>query len=346
MVPRVTILLPVYNGEKYLKAAINSIRAQTFSDWGLWVLDDGSSDSSLEIARSFDDERIKALPNGGNLGVAKTLNRALEKVRSEFVARMDSDDECLPRRLERQVNFLQRRPDVALLGTQAVSAETGKSTFDVPCKHEEIRANLLFNCSFLHPTVMWRREAFERFNLAYEESPAAEDYDLWERACCDLKAANLPDRLLRYRNDPEVKVTAYVKQQKEGGRAVRKRAIERLGLSPDEQEMEVHHACAYDNLPQPPISLRRVDEWCGRIFSANQKARVIEQRALKDRLHLQRYYHLVRNRPLAKLRDMFLTKGELGAVPLSLAGRALVKRFAGRSIGGHADEETDEAPSV
>jgi len=327
MSSRISILLPVYNGEKYLRTAIKSIVAQSYPHWELLVLDDGSTDGSLEIANSFSDERVRSLPNGENLGVAKTLNRAMGKAQGEFTARMDADDEALPERLGKQVAFFEQNSTVSLLGTNALSAETGKPTFAVPTEHEDIRCNLLFNCSFLHPTVMWRSSVFREMGLSYEEFPTAEDYDLWERACSEIRSANLSEPLLRYRNDPKVKVTAYVRQQKEGGRGIRERALRRLGSKPSPEEMEAHHATAYDNLPQAAISIDRVDAWFNQILEVNGSSGVLGDSALRQRLHLQRYYHIVRNRPAVTPRQILAARGSLGKVPARLALRAFGKRL-------------------
>lgn len=326
MTPTVSVLLPVYNGSKYLAAAIQSIVDQTYRDWELLVLDDGSTDDSIAVANSFEDERVKVLPNGENMGVAKTLNRGISLARGSLIARMDADDEAMPQRFARQVRFFESHPDVALLGTNALSAETGKPTFAVPLEHDRIRCNLLFNCSFLHPTVMWRAEEFRRHGLSYEEDPTAEDYDLWERACRVVETANLFEPLLRYRNDPEVKVTAYVRQQKAGGRRIRERSLRAMGLDPTVEEMEVHHAVSYDNLPQPAIGLDRVDQWLGKMVEANRRTKEMGQQALRERLHQQRYYHIVKNRPAVGLREAFMGRYGVGAVPPALAMKTLMKR--------------------
>tara|TARA_R100000027_G_scaffold61041_3_gene52138 strand:- start:1407 stop:2405 length:999 start_codon:yes stop_codon:yes gene_type:complete len=331
MKPTVSILLPVYNGSKYLGAAIQSIVGQTYRDWELLVLDDGSTDESVSVARSFVDERIRVLPNGENRGVAKTLNRGMSLAEGSLIARMDADDESMPDRLVRQVSFLQENEQVGLLGTNALSAETGEATFAVPLDHGKIRSNLLFNCSFLHPTVMWRAALFRENGLSYEETPTAEDYDLWERACGRITAANLPDQLLRYRNDPEVKVTAYVRQQKEGGRRVRERALRGLGLEPSDEDLEVHHACAYDNLPQPAVALSRVDRWFGSILEANRRSKVLSEDSLRERLQLQRYYHIMRNRPSIGVREIFYAGSEMGRVPAATALRTFLKRVVMKS---------------
>lgn len=326
----VSILLPVYNGEKYLAEAIASLLAQTYSSFEILVLDDGSTDRSQEVARSFPDERIRIVPNGCNMGVAKTLNKGISVSRGRYIARMDSDDKAFPERLQRQVSFLEENPGVSMVGSNALSLETGKPTFPVPLTHEEIHANLLFNCSFLHPTVVWRKDDFIEENLWYDENPTAEDYELWERAALVLRMANLRQPLLHYRNDPEVKLTRYVRQQKEGGRRVRERALRRLGMDPSPWELEIHHACSYDNLPQPPVRMEDIDHWLSSILEANQKVKMLDPVILRDRLHRQRYYHFRRNCPPFSVRDFFRARGELGHIPLAY-GMRMLGRFLRRA---------------
>jgi len=321
--PRVSVLLPVYNGEKYLAGAIDSLLGQTLSDFELLVLDDGSTDASRAIAESYKDQRIRCLVNEENRGVAKTLNHGIRQSRGIYIARMDSDDESLPERLEKQIRFLEQHPKIAIVGSGALSMESGRPTFPVPEEHADIHANLLFNCSFLHPTVCWRKEEFAVKNLYYEETPTAEDYDLWERVAQVVRMANLKENLLKYRNDPEVKLTRYVQQQKEGGRRVRERFLQRLGLEPTSREREIHHAIAYDNLPQPAIPMAEVDLWLTRIIQANDKVQLLGSTSLKSRLHQQRYYHFRRNRPEFSLRDFFSARGGLGRIPLRYTIRML-----------------------
>ncbi len=295
--PQITVLLPVLNGEKYLGEAIKSIQAQTYGDWCLWVLDDGSTDGTAAIARmaAGEDSRIELRQNEDNIGVAGTLNRSWREVRTPFVARMDADDVALPRRFEAQMEAFASRPELGLLGTAAVDADSGKPTFAVPSRHVEICANLLFNVSFLHPTVMWRTEAFRAAGLEYAEEPTAEDYDLWVRATARLETANLDEPHLRYRTDPEVKLGSYLLQQKAGGRRIREELVRNLGIDPGGAEMEVHHAIAYDNQPQPPVDLERVDSWLEGLLEGNRKSRIYDPEALRRRLWAQRYYHIARN---------------------------------------------------
>jgi glycosyltransferase involved in cell wall biosynthesis len=115
--PRITVLMPVHNGEPYLDASVRSILGQTYGDFEFLVIDDGSTDGSARILRAYQDPRFRIVENGRNLGVVETLNRGLSLSRGEYVARMDCDDESLPERLERQVSFLDSHPEVGVLGT-------------------------------------------------------------------------------------------------------------------------------------------------------------------------------------------------------------------------------------
>lgn len=114
--PQVTVLLPVYNGEKYIAQAIESILNQSFRNFELRIIDDGSKDSSVKIVQSYSDPRIRIVKNPQNLGLVQTLNRGITLIKSEYLARMDADDIALPDRLEKQLLFMQARPEVGLLG--------------------------------------------------------------------------------------------------------------------------------------------------------------------------------------------------------------------------------------
>jgi len=200
--PLVTVLLPVYNAEKYLAEAVKSVLDQTFSDFELLVIDDGSTDRSAEILEGFHDSRIRYLKNETNVKLIRTLNRGLKEARGEFIARMDSDDICFPQRLERQLQFFVREPDTAVVGTFAIRIdETGRhgSLIKRPVGAELSRSAWL-PTPLLHPTVMMRRSLVDK-GFTYDDSCLhCEDYDLWIRL---LKAGhrieNLPAPLLFYR---------------------------------------------------------------------------------------------------------------------------------------------------
>lgn len=200
--PQVTVLLPVRNGAAHLPAALESIFAQTFGDFELLVLDDGSTDATPEILRAIRDPRLRVVTHPQNLGLVPTLNEGLGLARGEFVARQDHDDISQPERLQKQVIFLRTHPDCALLGTEAWQTnEQGRVSFRLlrPLTPESIRWYLCFDNAFIHSSVMFRRAVIRDELGGYQASFHSEDYALWSRVARQRPVANLPEPLLRYR---------------------------------------------------------------------------------------------------------------------------------------------------
>lgn len=200
--PLVTVLLPVYNAERFIAEAVQSVLNQTFTDFELLVIDDGSTDRSAEIIKRFSDPRIRYLKNETNQRLIKTLNRGLLEAKGEFIARMDSDDVCFPQRLERQLQFFKREQDVSVAGTFAIRIdETGRhgSLIQKPVGSELARSVWL-PTPLLHPTVMMRRNLVDKGFVYDETCLHCEDYDLWIRlAQAGYRLENLPAPMLFYR---------------------------------------------------------------------------------------------------------------------------------------------------
>ena len=212
--PKVTVLMPVYNGEKYLREAIESILNQTFKDFEFLIINDGSTDSSRDIVLSYNDSRIRLIDNEKNIGLTKSLNRGLELARGEYIARMDADDVSLPERLEKQVSYLEIHPKVGVLGTwMKCIDEYGKptSTQHPPTQPYLIKWSLLFGCSIAHSSVMMRRAVLERVGGYNPEIVVAQDYGLWVRVSFEtqIQIANLPEELLLLRRDVPSMVTRH-----------------------------------------------------------------------------------------------------------------------------------------
>ena len=202
-IPKVSVILPVYNAERYIKECIESILNQSFTDFELLIINDGSTDSSEKEIQSIKDFRIRYFLNDTNLGLIKTLNKAIELSKGKYIARMDADDICSPNRLEKQVNFLELHHEVIICGSWAkVIDESGVTTGRIKRidTNELIRANMLFTTPFLHPTVMIRKEVLET-NKYDENAKHCEDLELWVRLSQDpnYKFHNLPEYLLNYR---------------------------------------------------------------------------------------------------------------------------------------------------
>ena len=201
--PRVTVLLPVFNGGPHLGPAIESVLAQTMADFELLVLDDGSTDGSLEVARSCRDPRVRVVENGRNLGLTATLNRGLREARAPLIARQDADDLSAPDRLSAQAEAMARRPDLALLGTQADVIDSGgrhAGSIVRSCEQGSIRWELLFDNAFVHSSVMFRREVVLDEAGGYDEALRyCQDYALWTRLVRAHAVANLGRALVRCR---------------------------------------------------------------------------------------------------------------------------------------------------
>jgi L-malate glycosyltransferase len=206
--PKVTVLIPLYNAERYLAEALASILEQTFTDFELLVIDDGSTDTSVAIVRSFGDPRIRLVSNAANLGVTITLNRGIDLARGEYIARMDSDDICLPNRLAEQVAFLDAHPECAMVAVpvQMIAAD-GRDCGDWSddrrtTSPETIRRFLPRANCIAHPGVMIRTALLAVYRYDGQQR-VAQDYDLWLRLCADGHViAKLAEPLLRYRLNP------------------------------------------------------------------------------------------------------------------------------------------------
>jgi glycosyltransferase involved in cell wall biosynthesis len=197
--PKITVLMPVYNCELYIKEAIDSILNQTFDDFEFLIIDDASTDETVGIIKEYNDLRIKLIVKPINTGYTNSLNYGLTVARGAYIARMDGDDISLPERFAKQVAFLDANPDVALCGTlyQILGSDT---ICNHPLSHEEIKVKLISGCYIAHPTVMIRRAALELHNLRYDPNmEPAEDYDLWSRMVFLEKVANIGKVLLYYR---------------------------------------------------------------------------------------------------------------------------------------------------
>lgn len=212
-VPRVSVVLPVYNAERFVAEAIESILGQSFSDFELILIDDGSTDSSLNIMQNYQskDSRIQIISRE-NRGLIATLNEGVTIAKGEFIARMDADDISMPERFENQVAFFDANPAVSCCGAAVETFHDKSKVVQVtyfPLCHDELYPELLFTVPVGHPVVMFRRSYVERFGLTYDpEYVHCEDYELWSRWAECGKLANLPDVLLRYRmHDNQVSVT-------------------------------------------------------------------------------------------------------------------------------------------
>ena len=221
MKPAISVIMSVYNGERYLAEAIESVRRQTFQNWELVVINDCSTDTTSEILADFSnmDERIKVYTNEVNLKLPSSLNKAISLSNGKYIARMDADDICLPDRLEKQYKFMEEHSDVALSSCRFLTVKNGvyaSGGAGGRCDSEAIRAMLLVSNPILHPGVIAKAEVMKEFNY----NPAftcTEDLELWTRmVASNQKIQILPECLLIYRlHDKQITSTTLEKQHVE-----------------------------------------------------------------------------------------------------------------------------------
>ena len=282
MNPLVTVLMPVYNGEKYLKEAIESILNQTFRNFEFLIIDDGSTDNSVKIIQSFNDLRIRLIRNESNIGLIKTLNKGLKLSNGKYIARMDCDDVSLPKRLSAQVNFMEKHPEIGVCGSWVKIIGLEKKFINkYPQKHEEARAYLLFNTPFAHPAVIIRKEILEKYKLEYDENyKHADDYEFWSRIINHTKISNIPKVLLHYRIHHESVSKKYSSIQTENSNKIRLRLIKQLNIAPTNEELDIHRRFIRPDYLNPKDFISQLELWFYKILSANETAMIYKQNSL------------------------------------------------------------------
>lgn len=203
--PLVSVIIPVYNGAAYIAEALESILNQTYENIEIIIIDDGSTDNSLDIVKGFRSDKIKIIVNECNIGLAATRNRGLKAAEGEYIALMDGDDVSFPNRLSAQVNLLEKHPDVGLVSSHFITFEedlqTGKqSVKKVPLDSDYIAARLPFQSVICCPSAMMRTAVLNDHNLLFNETlKVSEDWDLWYRMSQVANVSNVDEILLYYR---------------------------------------------------------------------------------------------------------------------------------------------------
>lgn len=210
--------MAVKDGEKYLREAVDSILAQTFSDFEFIIVDDGSQDETAKILSGYSDLRVVLLKNETSIGLTKSLNLGLEKAKGEYIARMDADDISLPHRLATQVSFLDENPQIGVVGTVAYLIDSNNVSGQLvqyPQHHDLLHWIMcFFENPILHPTVMFRSRPIKSLGGYSETYVTSQDYNLWSRAVQNTKLANVQDVCLHLRKHGEnISKLKYQQQQ-------------------------------------------------------------------------------------------------------------------------------------
>jgi len=266
--PRISVVMPAYNSEKYIGEAIESILNQTFTDFELFVLNDSPNNKELEnIIKKYarKDKRVKYIKNPKNLGVTESRNKLLEVCSGEFIACMDSDDISLPTRFERQIQYMDAHPECGVLGTWFQCFGNSDKIIRHP---ERIKVFNILKCQHVgNPTVLIRKSILDKYDLRYDNAYNwCEDFELWSRMVFVTEIHNLPEILLKYRWHGTNVSIEHAHRQQELTRQVQQNVLNKLTDDKAVQQMLLHQQGGGIFLPK----------WLGRIcclFILNRQCR-------------------------------------------------------------------------
>jgi glycosyltransferase involved in cell wall biosynthesis len=259
--PLVSVVTTVYNAGDGLARTLESVQHQTFRDFELILIDDGSTDRTWEIISRLELSRVRAHRNAANKGQTLSLNAALEMAQGRYIARHDAEDTSLPDRLQKQVDFLESHPDVALVGAQVDWVDAPGNTirhFEYPTGHDAIVERLKTKNSFGHGSVMARRDTLLELGGYREIFRLAQDYDLWLRLVEEHRAANLPETLYKMRFSARMASVARNSEQNAYADLARQLAAERAERGEEQTDAGAAAAAIAARYRKNPLT-RRVE---------------------------------------------------------------------------------------
>lgn len=282
--PRVTVLMPVYNGEAFLKEAIDSILNQTYQDFEFLIINDGSKDKSVEIIKSYDDSRINLINNETNLGVALVRNRGLELAKGEYVVFMDCDDISVPERIEKQVKFMDNNPTIGVCGSEHENFGENIKSYIIknPLDHDSIKSALFFFCAINNGTAIIRKSFLDKNDLKYcSEFPhIAEDFDLWIRCSFCFELRNLPELLYKYRQVSSSVTHTYIEdKQKKCLLPIYQQNLNYLGIEATEENIDIYHEIYTTRLKPTKNLLNKIEEFLVAIKKVNSQKHIYPEPA-------------------------------------------------------------------
>lgn len=276
--------MPVYNAGDYLKDAIDSVIRQSLSDFDFIIIDDGSTDGSREIIRSYSDHRIKFYENDTNLGVAATLNKGIAFARSTYIMRMDSDDICDPDRLKIQSRFMDANPSVGLSGSWVWNFNSAKRfLLKYPVGKNCINAYFLFANPLSHPSVSIRRDLLITNALRYDEDfTAAQDYDLWNRCKKHTEIENINKPLVSWRRNRHSVTWGNSSLSNKKTNEILKRQLAKLNMHPSRDNLQFHREVGNGSGARTISELDAMYSWLESLINANKAVRAFSNEGIKQ----------------------------------------------------------------
>lgn len=297
--PLISVIMPIYNEEEYIEDCIRSILAQTEGNFEFIIIDDCSTDRTVEIIENLiettGDDRIVLVKGEVNRGLTKNLNIALGMAKGKYIARMDGDDIAVDKRFETQVKYLENHPDIILISCNTNTFGDQSLVSDYVAPPEVLKCRMLIRPVMGHPGFMFRRELFEKYGITYDEHfISAQDYDIAARVAQTLKIGVAPEVLVRYRSHKGQVSQAGLGKQFKFADEVRVRLLGMLGISLDEQSMEVFHKWVLEQ-PATIDEYRQNAKLTQNIITANKtSAHLYDEHVLKKVLWQQYFRWMFR----------------------------------------------------
>lgn len=320
--PLISVVLSVYNGEKYLSEAIESILTQTYKNFEFIIINDGSTDKSPEIINSYQehDNRITVISRE-NKGLIDSLNEGIKKAEGKYIARMDADDISLPVRFEEQVKFMEDNPDIGISGSAVI--RFGKNIKTVTWKllknNDAIKSELLFSSTFAHPSVIMNREMIIKNNLFYDNQFLhAEDFELWTRMAKITNMSNLPKPLLKYRV-VESSITREANKNLEERYLIHKRVfntyLEELGIQNSDEENKLHfNVSINDRIKEHEICFEALENYFNKLIFANKSKKIFNTLEMKKVLGKKWLVNMYYRKNISKFYSKYFLYGILSLI--------------------------------
>jgi len=267
---KVTVLMAVFNAEKWLQETINSILQQTYSDFKLMIVNDSSTDNSEEIILSIDDPRIIYLKNEENVGVTKSVIRGMNMIESEYIIRHDSDDISYPTRFEEQIKFMQENPEIIICATQYEVINGDPFRSNIPESPLQIRTRALFECPVIQPTIIINNKLIKKHRLKYDDRLlVAQDYGLFLDTLRVGEIAKIPKVLLKYRkHSNQISHTRYLLQDHFSTLKRLELLNDLTGLILDEKERQLYMAFTFHRILEKASDLAKLKQVIRKVRNA------------------------------------------------------------------------------
>ena len=331
--------MTVYNGAPFLRDAIESILNQTYAGFKFLIVDNASTDDSREIIKSYNDPRIELVALPENIGQVPALNKGLSLIDTPLVARMDADDISLPNRLEKQVDFMDKHPDVAISGSFIIVFTGKKETiWKYPLHSDDIKVKLFFECCLPHPALIYRKTLLDQYNLKYDETlKHSEDWDLFQRTGKYFQLANIPDILFKYRIHNQSVTRNTFDRQYPAAVRIDDVSLDWLGLKTHPLR-NIHRDVAYETLNiknREPLFLDNVLQWFDTLKQANFTHNVFSQSSLETFLK-ERLFIVLTNNTIhgSKAFEIFKKEKLFRYVPLSWSLKFIIKTVLKKKVPG------------